>query len=193
MPVKVKMMASDLDWYLDEDGELLPHAYNETPRYIDHDRGDHSYAKTKEENTLNKEKEREEKREIWEWKQVHKEPHRFWDKDIDWMEDLSVPPQHHTIPGKELEIEAAKERIFAKIAMTIDKPVSTLLSDDAFVDPWNPKMVGGTGIASAKKMVQHVLHGINTGRGYSFIFIYYDDVLMFSDTNNIVVCSETLK
>ena len=64
MPVKVKMMASDLDWYLDEDGELLPHAYNETPRYIDHDRGDHSYAQTGEsrksgkENTLNKGKEK---------------------------------------------------------------------------------------------------------------------------------------
>ena len=185
-------MASDLDWLLDTDEELLPHAYNETPRYIDHDRGDHSYARTGKENTLNKEKEREEKREIWEWKQVHKEPHRFWDKDKDWMEDLSVPPQHHTIPGKELEIEAAKERIFAKIAMTIDKPVSTLLSDDAVVDPGNPRMVGGTGIASAKRVVQHVLNGINTGRGYSFIFIYYDDVLMFSDANNIVGCSETV-
>ena len=44
--MEVKMMASDLDWYLDEDGELLPHAYNETPQYINHDRGDHSYART---------------------------------------------------------------------------------------------------------------------------------------------------
>ena len=82
--------------------------------------------------------------------------------------------------------------------MTIGKPVSTLLSDYIFVEAWHPlrekppKISGGTGIASAKRVVQHVLNGINTGKGYSFLFVYHDDVLMFSDANNIVGCSETV-
>ena len=46
--MELKMMASDLDWLLDADGELLPHAYLVTPPYINHDRGDHNYARTGE-------------------------------------------------------------------------------------------------------------------------------------------------